>query len=746
MNSLCKLLFFVIASTHFAFSFNLTNGETIFNDLESLGFGEYTITGEDPYFVFHVNGSGMLSSSSLVISTNRYAILHDFGVIKVYFQQSGEAFNEAYSVVVYSSPRYNQKNWHFVVPIGSTLKKLNLDAGSVSAIRVDLDGKIGATIQFDEMKVVESSEVVEKLRSYIDFNEFSPVSGGRLILNRFFDTLEYLVHVFIIWFIFVLPSIVLASKWNKSSTAYSALLIFLVVIPLLGFLIFDLHKLLLVPKSGPFESFRILYHLLPLFALAQRGVRHRLKPFIQSNRLSLLSFHLLVIVSLVLAVYSSRRPAEYFSFIEIAHKKVFSATIAHDNAFQYYNSIALGTEEGFDAYYGERRLTYGVNDRQILPGILNSSVNKALQSFSYTNGYRFSLYVAYSAFLNAVFVFPLCLFVNKFIKNNHAWVLFLITSHLFIVCNLYYTWFKMSGAGFFLLGTYLLLYEKRSIQSWMICGLLWGIAANMHSSVVLVYPLIFLLVYCSRSIYKLRWRNQIGYLGVTIIVITAIMPWSIVRKAVYNDKDSMPRQFLISGWAPEDGEYPGFLKTMIAYFEQTTFEDELNFRIETLTSSLTIGRFGELLSRGLNEGWGTFLYLYAKYEVQFWGFIFLPSLVLQLMFYLYSGVFQGRIDVTARNRATLVFLITSFFAYFIILLGRDNSQMYFAYYNWHIPFALIIVLLLSNFMMIDTFKASYSRAILVTLAVLHVTRLIFTYAIQESHYERFLLEELRGLH
>lgn len=712
-----------------------------FHELKPQGHGDFLITGEDPFLVISYPDS-VTPDSVLSIQTNRITPLQDFGIIQIFVQTNHEAFVPEKSIDIRSSVRDNHEYWIYRIPLIQSIQVLGLDPDAVTALRIDFPGSSGGVFKIHEFA----------LKSTSDPDTFSSLQPNNPESQTVWSTIktitwhlsEFSVLIIILWAVTVLPSLLLASKFKRNAHAFIAFFGFMVTIPLISFLLFDLHKYLISEGEWAQSGHRLLFQIAPLLALSKRSVRQRFFNFLNSNKFLLLIYHFTVFFALVLVGYKVFKPSEHLTFIDVAHTKTFSTTVTHDNAFQYYNSLAIGSEGGFGEYYGNGRLSYNVNDRQILPGIIGSGHIKALQSLEFTKGNRFSTFVIISVLFNSLILIPLGLFLRKAIPYHRALILACCITHFFFICNIYYSWFKMAGGAYFLFGLYLAIFETQNRSKWIFIGLLWGIAANMHGSLVLAYPLTFAALLLHHKVWKKELTEALWIASIPAMVILLLIPWNVVKNANYEDHDTLARQFLVSRWSPPNEPYPGLVQTLLKYATQADPSEELTFRLQTFKDSFALGEYQILVARGIEDGWKTFLYLYAKYEIQLWGFILLPSLIFLLSARITGLAFKN----SHKNCEALAWswkgiLLSLLGVYFVMLLGRDEEGINFAYNNWHLPYGFILLFLVASKMTVFALPRKVSQIVLVLLLTIQLLRILLSYEVQTELYGPFLVERLK---
>ncbi len=331
----------------------------------------------------------------------------------------------------------------------------------------------------------------------------------------------------------------------------------------------------------------------------------------------------LLFVSLFIITSNENKPFENLIYRDISKDKIFSRFKGHDNAFQYFNGMAIAKQESFYKYYGDGRLTYQVQDREMLPGVLYATIRVFIKNFNPATAASFLTYAIIGTIMNIMIILQILLLFDRYLPNlgrlKYLLILFL-SLNAFVLANYYFTWFKFAGGALFLSGLLCLLTNKTRFSSWLVAGMLFGLGANMHTSNALSIPLLFLwLVYLLfREDKKKRFSYHLLFYPVCLCLTFALtlLPWSIVKALYYPDNYTLIKQSFLAG-----GMKTGSLFDSVRYFMEThPIKEQLAVRTQRLFDTFRLVRlqyFGEAYQEFTLT---RFLYYWNNYE--FFFFIF----------------------------------------------------------------------------------------------------------------------------
>lgn len=402
-------------------------------------------------------------------------------------------------------------------------------------------------------------------------------------------------------------------------------------------------------------------------------------------------YFLFSLMCLIIVTYDVKDPFEDYSFIKVAHKKTFWKKPAHDNYFQFINARAIINREPFEKYYGNRKLTYQIQDRQSFAATVFSAFNRITSGFdSYTKNH-YLYYEMFGILLNAMILFPLIYFLLSFFPQCRIfWVLSLSIFNPYTIMNTYYVWFKLAAGAFFLIGLALLLtqFHKKQWIDWVVCGLIWGIAASIHGSAALAFPFIIIwLMWKSRK----QLSKSLVYAGILAIafVITQL-PWTIIKKNHFKDTHVLVRQNFMNNF--KTSPYEGLLTTGIEFIKQTPLEDQFNQRIFQVKRALHFQEFKRLYDYLKEKKFGNFVMSWSAQGFVYTIFVYSPYALLALiMAFVYVIRYKAfpkwyREDNSIPFELFWLSLITFGL---LVILAYDKGARAYPDRTYHLPMGLI---------------------------------------------------------
>ena len=354
---------------------------------------------------------------------------------------------------------------------------------------------------------------------------------------------------------------------------------------------------------------------------------------LRDGRAALVGYLVIVLVATAIVSHDTHFPFQNLRYQSISGPKTWDVFRAHDNMFQYANGSVLAGDASWEELYGTRarpKLLYMPQDRGMLAGALYASIRKLLEPFSDYVARSYLTYTIVGIAFNVLVVFPLIAFARRYFPTVNPY-LFLTAVSLngFVLTNYYFTWFKFAGAALFLSGLYLMIEDRRRISNWLLAGLLFALATNMHGGNALGLPLLFLW-FVVRQLrdegwWRLRWT--VAPLALVLAFATASVPWSMAKQRYFTEDYKLLKTFLLAGQDHPDGLFA----SARLFFERYTLQEQIAFRASSLYTSLRVAMFqrlGTLLAEGKYR---EFLRLWSGREFSRLILLFLP-LVLFLTF------------------------------------------------------------------------------------------------------------------
>jgi hypothetical protein len=367
-------------------------------------------------------------------------------------------------------------------------------------------------------------------------------------------------------------------------------------VPLLGFaatLIFYLIGLLvlLLTRGGPaypdIVPAVVAGTFLVLVVLA--GLRRRLHAtveLISRQPVALAAYTVVVMAACHVVIADTPLPFSNLHYQSISGPKTFGAFRAHDNVFQYVNGAALADNEPLSEPYRDGRLAYLPQDREILPGAVYSVYRVVLAFVDADLGESFLTYTLFAIACNAMIVFPLIVFIRRYLRPPPAAVLAAVCLTAYVVVNAYFAWFKFSGAALFLSGLLVLLGNEERSRGWLGAGALWGLSASMHAGNALGMPIYFawFVIRRLRSIGARSARTYLYPASFCVLFVAVNLPWAAVKYLYYPDNHALLRSFLIAGYHHPDGLFA----SIRSFFAETPLRDQLLVRLGNLYGAFRV--------------------------------------------------------------------------------------------------------------------------------------------------------------
>jgi len=437
-------------------------------------------------------------------------------------------------------------------------------------------------------------------------------------------------------------------------------------------------------------------------------------------------YFLFSLLCLVLVTYDVKDPFEDYSFIEVAHKKTFWKKPAHDNYFQFINAKAIINREPFEKYYGNKRLTYQVQDRQSFAAVMFSAFNRITAGFdSYTKNH-YLYFEMFGILLNAMILFPLIFFLLTFFPQcSIYWVLSLSIFNPYTIMNTYYVWFKLTAGAFFLIGLAWLLtrFHKKQWTDWVVCGLIWGIAAAFHSSTALGFPfiIIWLIWKSRRHLFK-----SVVYAGIltSAFVITQI-PWTIIKKIHFEDTHVLVRQNFMNNFTTSP--YEGLLTTGIEFLKQTSFEEQFSQRIFHVKRALHFPELTRLYGYLEAKQFGNFVMSWSAQEFLYILFVYLPYILLTLLMALVYIIRHKALPKWTKEDNPIpleLFWISLVTFGLLVILAYDKGERAYPDRTYHLPMGLISFSLVYIHYKFQTLKGLWQKTYIAVSVLIGIKFLI----------------------
>jgi len=346
-----------------------------------------------------------------------------------------------------------------------------------------------------------------------------------------------------------------------------------------------------------------LFLLLVVLAVLRRRVTTALG-LIGKRPVALAAYVVLVLLACHVVIADTPLPFTNLHYGSISGPKTFGAFRAHDNLFQYVNGQALSENEPLSVPYRHGRLVYLPQDREIFPGGLYAVVRTTAGVINAQTGDSFLTYTLFGIACNAMFLFPLTVFIRRYLRPPPALIVAAVCLTAFALVNTYLSWFKFAGAALFLSGLLVLFQREDRGVSWAGAGLLCGASASMHAANALGIP--FYLAWFSLRRFRAHgWQSLQSYVYPVLFAaaFTATqIPWALTKHLYYPDTHRLLRSFLFAGHDHPDG----LMASVRTFFAETPLREQVITRLSNLYHSLRIEETVQtvaLLFKGDIDGW-----------------------------------------------------------------------------------------------------------------------------------------------
>ena len=422
---------------------------------------------------------------------------------------------------------------------------------------------------------------------------------------------------------------------------------------------------------------------------------------------------------------------EYF-WSMVGKFRLFYGHKGHDNAFQYLNGLAIADNKPFSYFYDTQplvgRLFYGVEDRQMMTGPIFAVYRVIWGVFSPYAIHTYAFYTIFGTSLTLLIFFPIHAFFSRFFDQKIIILsLIILTLTTYVLGELYYTWFKILGGALVLSGVFFLYLQPSRFSSWLLAGIFWGLAANIHAGQVIVYPLLLLFFYLrqvelEQPITLLRYTTFAIVLTGT--VIATLLPWEIVKSHYYPSDLELFRAHFLRG-----ERYTGDIVSTVGNFlNRYTLEEQVAQRLQQLNAALRLEEVKTLLMAPQAVGIQNTLIEWNRLQYRYIAIMVYPLLLMLLLAWLAArftkNSFTGRSGIVAQTKgAQTIFYLAVGCVLWGLLVSFTKYQIDFS--GFVSPFSLIFI----NMFLI-TFIAAFSRFglfLITAYGVLGIYKLVLYY-------------------
>jgi hypothetical protein len=343
-----------------------------------------------------------------------------------------------------------------------------------------------------------------------------------------------------------------------------------------------------------------------------------------------------IVILLLLTAYISfdtPYPFQNLGWQSISGPKTFDVFHAHDNYFQYANGRVIAENLPFSTEYGDRRLIYMPEDREILPGVIYAVFRSIYSAVSPYIGNSYMSFVIFGVAMNLMVIFPIIALARRYIdiKSGIFLIVLLFGNAVFIV-QPSLTWFKFCGAALFLSAILILLRDRHNLQSWLLAGLMFGLAANMHAAVSIGIPLYFLWFVYQRGrethFQPTRWLY--GPILLVAVFVLVNLPWKLIKKYYLQDSIDLFATFFFAGYKINGS----LLDSAVLFFNNIPLNEQVMFRLDKLIQAFRLEEVFKLPGLMQESGLEEFFLQWTQYEVGYTVFLYYPLLLLLMISFL----------------------------------------------------------------------------------------------------------------
>ena len=433
-------------------------------------------------------------------------------------------------------------------------------------------------------------------------------------------------------FVLLLPGLLIVSAltFRKQSVTvlfYSLFAASLVCFFLL-YLLLELSFKLQVQEPGGLLLAAFLIIIASLVYLNYRRDQFAsLNNYLYSARVPLFLFFTILLLLITYISYDSLLPFQNLGYQSISGPKTFQAFLAHDNYFQYANGRVIAENLPFSVEYEGRRLFYMAEDREILPGVIYAVFRSIYGAIAPFVGSSYMTFVILGVAMNLMVIFPIIALASRyFYIKSDAFIIALIFGNAVFIVQPSLTWFKFCGAALFLSAVLVLLRDRKYLHSWLLAGLIFGLAANMHAAVSIGIPLYFLwFVYLRGREVNFKPAIWLGGPALLVFIFMLInLPWKLVKKFYLRDSIDLFATFFFAGHKANNS----LLDSAVLFFKSIPIHEQISHRLDSLIQAFRLGEISILTARLGEAGFEEFLLLWSQEEVRYTVFLYYPLLLL----------------------------------------------------------------------------------------------------------------------
>jgi hypothetical protein len=445
--------------------------------------------------------------------------------------------------------------------------------------------------------------------------------------------------VVLIALLLLLPGLLIVSALSRKNRSATVLLYGLFAASLCYYLVLygllELSFLYKLSKPGNLLIVGLLLSIAGLLYMNFRQDRFEtLNYYLYSARTPLALFIVILLLLTLYISFDTPYPFQNLGWQSISGPKTFNVFSAHDNYFQFANGRVIAEQLPFSDEYGvwgqTRPLFFYAEDREILPGVIYAVFRSMGNAVSPVVGNSYMSYTIFGVAMNLMIIFPIIALAQRYIDLKSETLVILLVLILFgngaLIAHSSLTWFKFSGAALFLSGLGILLGDRSRLQSWLLGGLCFGLAVNMHAGVALGIPFYFLWLLYQKGKEEnysvFAWLSGPVLLMISFMIIN--LPWKLVKKFYLHDSISLPTTFLFGGYSKNNSLFD----SAILFFQEVPFAEQISFRLQRLLLSLRLDEAGMLWQELTENDFVSFLSYWTHLEFGYTVFLYYPLLLI----------------------------------------------------------------------------------------------------------------------
>jgi hypothetical protein len=543
----------------------------------------------------------------------------------------------------------------------------------------------------------------------------------------------------IIAFFLISPGLLIVSILSNQRRSVTVLLYSLFAASLcyylVLYLILELSFLLEFSKPGNILIYGLLLSITCLVYINYRLDRFdTLNHYLASTRVPIFIFIVTLLLLTAYISFDTPYPFQNLGWQSISGPKTFDVFHAHDNYFQYANGRVIAENLPFSAEYGNRRLLYMPEDREILPGVIYAVFRSIYSAVNTYIGNSYMAFIIFGVAMNLMVIFPIIALARRYVVvKQEMFLIALIFGNAIFIVQPSITWFKFCGGALFLSAILILLRDRENIRSWLLAGLMFGLAANMHAAVSIGIPLYFLWFFYHKgretNYHPARWLFGPSMLVGMFVLVN--LPWKLIKKHFLQDSIDLFTTFFFAGHKVNES----LLDSAAFFFNKIPLDEQITFRMGKLLQSFRLEEVFKLPEVFVEFGFEKFLLQWTQYEVGYTVFLYYPLALLLMIFFILNntplqssikGAMSTGFSGKGRNnelKALILLGIATQLAFVIAAFSFNHQPDV----SWSQPYGVTILIYLS--MMLILLQNRLFAGLLTVYVLFSYTRLYLSYQV-----------------